>query len=129
MEQYIEETKEERKRRIQAEKRRLKHLLRIVAVFVLILAVLVIMLLVQLVRSRLNTSSVGTTAGDEFSFTYVGEATQGSGGEGGEAGEEGGSTEVIALPVPEVSADSIYSDYARMIRASDGAVVVDKSGT
>ena len=124
MEQYVEETKEERKQRIQAEKKRLKHLLRIVALFVLILAVLVVALCVQLVRSRFSEGGVGTEVAEdaEFSFTYVGD-------EAAENGEEGASTPAISLPVPEVKGDALYSDYALMVRASDSAVVFDKAGS
>ncbi len=126
MELYREETREERRRRIQAEKRRLKHLLRILALFVLVVAVLVIVLLVQLVRSRFSAGSVGTTAASgEFSFTYVGDVPTG----GGADGSEELSTPAVSLPVPEVSGDALYSDYALMVRASDSAVVFDKAGS
>ena len=110
---YYEETKEERRARIQAEKRRLKHLLRIIAVFVLVLAVLVIALGVLLVKSRLSTSSVGTTAeSGEFSFTYVGEATQQNSTADGEEGAAEQAQPKV-LPIPEISGEGLHSPSGR----------------
>ena len=123
---YYEETKEERRARIQAEKRRLKHLLRIIAVFVLVLAVLVIALGVLLVKSRLSTSSVGTTAeSGDFSFTYVGEATQQNSTADGEEGAAEQEQPKV-LPIPEISGEGLHSDYALMVRLTDDAVIFSK---